>query len=475
MTITEDTVNQPAPWQYNAGSATTSPAFNVTAGQLLVVETCADDGTTPVTFAVSDNQTTHLNWTRKVQQNSASGNETWIADVPSNITGLTVTITPTRGWNFASSGLACVRILNGAETVANQNGATATASANSVSITPTYAGSRIYGTTTSDTQAFTPTANADTTVISSFNSGGGGFTNCLLKAAADTPATPAAITIGLSNGGGNRGIALVEIRPATGGGGTTLTDTENDTENLTDSLTVAETFHPTQSDNLPLNETLNVAQAHNQAIVNDLSISDSFTVVLDNWFPEFDDTASLTDSINTALQMAFAKDDPLALSDNMTVSQIFNASFIDTCSLTDLLSFATLTTITDSAGLNDTLTVALLYMNGYLDLNSITDQVTVNLVNNGQANILDVLGLSDALTITGVQDADMSNLSLVDRVMLWLGQLGYEGTIQDRQYYYLLDKYVNTFGQPEVSLTQGDLQWQLSGKVKEVLQEADYV
>lgn len=214
MTILED-ASSPAALRTD-GVAGTTAAFNPPANSLLLVLAAADwDAPGGVTFAVTDNKG-GTGWTRLARSSGNCGADVWVKYLTTAQTGMTVTVTPTNAWVATSTCLYTTKVLTGASST--QTGAVATynGSNDTLSITPTTIGSRVYGAFASGQTASNPTANASTTIIDFNNGGGGAFTNITLKAAADTSSLSALI-LGTTTNYTQNDIALAEILPAAGG------------------------------------------------------------------------------------------------------------------------------------------------------------------------------------------------------------------------------------------------------------------
>lgn len=246
MSILED-ASSPAVVR-TAGAAGTTAAFNPPANSLLVVIACGDwDQPGGVTFAVTDNKG-GTGWSRLVRSNANCGVDVWVKYLTTAQTGMTVTVTPTNAWASTNTCLYTTKVLTGAS--ATQTGATAASQTfnnanDTLSITPTTIGSRIYGGLASGQTSVNPTANANTAIIDFTNGGTGAFTNFTMKAAADTSSL-SAIALGQTTNTSQNDIALVEILPDAGSGTTdkSATETSSGTDAvslLSRSTTVTET------------------------------------------------------------------------------------------------------------------------------------------------------------------------------------------------------------------------------------------
>lgn len=287
----------------------------------------------------------------------------------------------------------------------------------------------------------------------------------------------------------NGTIVQLTLTDTGGGGGTELTENKTDSTQLSDSETVALSYALADIDTITLQDQITYNTRHIRQ--DNIQLADSFTVTK-QIAPSATDSLSLGEQIQMQLDMVMNRTDSLNLSDPVAASLHMQKAQTDTLALTDLTAielgkfvlitesiglvdfttFIQKTELTESTGLEDQVTTALLYLNGFLDLADITDSYTIELYNNGEVSLTELLGISDTFTITLGGSVSMS---LADQVMAWLTGLGYTtGSIQDRQYQFLLDRYTTSFGAPPYSLTTSDLQVALGERVRLVLKEEEY-
>lgn len=212
MAITVDV--QPA-YATSSGQSVTTASFTPTAGSLLVALVGIGNGTGTAgagSSAITD--TGSHSWTLLKRENptaSSTTAEIWVAD---NASTAAITVTATSQVTNQLS--VCLQIVSylGAAAKASQNGATAIATADTVSITTTQTGSQVVGAFGYFT-AVTLTANASTTILGQFHTSTSGDTEAAFKATSLT-GTPGATTLGFTNTtNANMSIAAAEIKVAT--------------------------------------------------------------------------------------------------------------------------------------------------------------------------------------------------------------------------------------------------------------------
>lgn len=200
--------SSPTPISGNAATGMTTASFNPPANSLIVVLASADDGTTPCTANISDNQS-HT-YTRYARSNSNGTSEVWGFYTSSALTGLTITAQFTNGWNSANTGILSVLVFTGASST--QPGATNTTNAHSLALTPNTTGSYIVGSYTSaHTSVNASPLDSNTTIVKTVNGGGGGYTITGFRSTSTTSSF-ASTSYGISNAGQTlEDIVAVEI------------------------------------------------------------------------------------------------------------------------------------------------------------------------------------------------------------------------------------------------------------------------
>lgn len=217
MAITVDV--QPA-YATSSTLVATTASFTPTAGSLLValVGIGNGGGTAGAGSSVVTDTGSHT-WTllkREAPTASSTTAEVWVADNAST-SAITVTAT-SQVANQLSVGLQAISFLGAAPKV-SQTGATAVATASTVSVITTQTGSQVVGAFGYFT-AITLVANANSTILGQFHTSTSGDTEAAFKAISLT-GTPGATSVGFTNTtNANMSIAAVEILAASAGGTT---------------------------------------------------------------------------------------------------------------------------------------------------------------------------------------------------------------------------------------------------------------
>lgn len=211
MAITVDV--QPA-YATASAQSVTSASFTPTSGSLLVAMVGIGNGSGTAgagSSAITD--TGSHTWTLLKRENPSASSTTAEIWVANNTATSAITVTATsQVTNQKDLGLQVISYL-GAANVAAQNGATAIATASTVSITTTQTGSQVVGAFGYFTSV-TLTANANSTILGKFN-GTAGDTAAAFKATSLT-GTPGATTVGFTNTtNSSMSIAAAEIKVAT--------------------------------------------------------------------------------------------------------------------------------------------------------------------------------------------------------------------------------------------------------------------
>lgn len=214
MAITVDV--QPA-YATSSTLVATTASFTPTAGSLLVVLVGIGNGlgTAGSGSSVITDTGSH-SWTLLKRENPSASSttaEVWVADNAST-SAITVTAT-SQVANQLSVGLQAISFLGAAPKV-SQTGATAIATASTVSVTTTQTGSQVVGAFGYFT-AITLVANANSTILGQFHTSTSGDTEAAFKATSLT-GTPGATSVGFTNTtNANMSIAAVEILAASSG------------------------------------------------------------------------------------------------------------------------------------------------------------------------------------------------------------------------------------------------------------------
>lgn len=212
MAITVDV--QPA-YASTSTLTVTTASFTPTSGSLLValVGIGNGSGTAGSGSSVITDTGSH-SWTLLKRENPSASSTTAEVWVANNTATSAITVTATSQiTGQADIGLQVVSFL-GTANVAGQTGASAVATASSVSVVTTETGSQIVGAFGYFTSV-TLTANANSTIYGKFN-GTAGDTAAAFKATSLT-GTPGATSVGFTNTtNANMSIAAVEILPSSG-------------------------------------------------------------------------------------------------------------------------------------------------------------------------------------------------------------------------------------------------------------------